>query len=70
LDFSQLEPLPFVGRLLRAATLPLLPVLPPFGFALWDVRLVFPSPFLLDVRIPLRQFSGGAQAGNTGVLAG
>src|SRR6516162_2054470 len=68
--FCPLERLPFVGRLLRAATRPLLPVLPPFGSALWAAGLVFPSPFLPEGRIPLRQFSGRAQPNNAGVLKG
>src|ERR1017187_6278294 len=62
--------LPFVGEAGRAGACPLLPLLAPVGRPAWDPAPAFPLPFLLGGRIPLRQFSGRAQADNMGALTG
>src|ERR1039458_10359072 len=62
--------LPFVGEVGRVGACPLLPLLAPFGRPSWDPAPAFPLPFLLVGRIPLRQFSGRAQADNMGALTG
>src|ERR1035438_3882887 len=63
-------PPPSVGRVWLFAAWPWLPLLPPFEPTPWFGALAFPFRFLPEGRIPLRQFSGSAQANNAGVLTG
>jgi len=63
-------PPPSVGRVGLFVVWPWLPLRPSFEPTPRSDVLAFLFPFLPESRIPLRQFSGSAQADNAGILTG